>query len=331
MLLDINNIEKQIILNKKEIKVDTASINPDINFLKLSRQEKDLKEILIKLTNNGYYLVDFSNGVSTFIKYHSASDIMDYMPKESKIKFNLIYSLEKPKINCSNIYLLVIFSSFQIKPYLATSPNERYFLKDFPTISKYIPQNVAILRIADIGGVAGSFYLNTKYDMSIENNIFNLIEHIRKSIQVKRQKVLLFGFSKGGTASLYYGIKHKYKCLAIDPIVSDEYHIEHYNDSHFTIGVFPYTKDEIFSSLLTKSKIHSNIFVISSEKSQQFFFIMELLKKHNIIHKIHIISSAHPAIQEHPDVGPNTINIFIMYINGIFYDVIKKKSIQVEC
>ena len=316
------------------VAIDTSSFSKKNNVLKLSRQYSTLKDFIIKLANNGLYLVNYKDGVSIFEKFITAKDFLTHMNNKEdsyKVSNNLIYDLHEPEIQFKENNLLVIFSSFQIHPYLVTSPDERYFLKDFPNIYKYIPKNTYILRIADIGGVAGNFYLNTYYNNLIEMSVYKLIEERRKSLNIKKKHTLLFGFSKGGTASFFYSIKHRYKAIAVDPIITDKFHIDTYNDSHFTQGIFPYTKDIKFKQLFEDYTIHKNIYIITSKKSQQFTYIHSFMEDNDRNNYINLIISKNPSIKDHPSVGENTINIFIMLINTIFYGINKQASLEVQC
>ncbi|MCF6243627.1 MAG: XcbB/CpsF family capsular polysaccharide biosynthesis protein [Sulfurovum sp.] len=319
---------------QESLQIDTSPLSETDNLLKVSRKYKQLKALVVTLANKGYYLTLFSKGISTFSKYQNAEQFLPFLTKKNynyKVLDNLIYDLKLPEMMLSESNLLVIFSSFQIYPYLDTSVDKRFFLKDFPSIQKYVPANTYVLRIADVGGVAGNFYLNTNFDSNIEVNVSKLIDHVRKSINVLKRNIVLFGFSKGATASLYYGIKYNYKAVAIDPILSDEYHIKTYNDSHFTVGIFPESKQAKFKKLMSSYKTHKNLYIISSQSSQQFYYIQNFIWEYDLKKNINLVESNHPDIKEHPDVGPNTINLTIMLLNAIFYKVNKKASFTVPC
>ena len=300
----------------------------DNNFLIIAKNNNSQRLELVELTNDGFYLVRYTNNTSVFEKYNPKT-FLKYMPEKAKTKYNLIYTLDEPSIKADENYLLIIFSSFQINPYLPDDPYKRYFLQDYEKASHYIPQNTYILRIADIGGVAGGFYLNTNFDSTMEDNMTKLIEYIRKKHQIKKHATLLLGYSKGATAAFFYGVKDRYRCICVDPILSDEYHAKTYNDSHFTQGVFPVTKQEKFLHLLQKKELHSNIYIITSERSQQYSYITSTLKHSKTKNRVNIINSLHTKIKEHIDVGPNTKHIVYMLLNAIFYNVIKKRSFTI--
>lgn len=79
----------------------------------------------------------------------------------------------------------------------------------------------------------------------------------------------------------------------------------------------PLRKFDKFTTLL---RHHSNSYkskgyVISSNQSPIFEYITKLKLPNNT----HVIDVLHKNIKDHPDVGPNSINILTMVINELFY------------
>ncbi|PME47028.1 XcbB/CpsF family capsular polysaccharide biosynthesis protein [Vibrio lentus] len=306
---------------------DTDEERNNYNLYALAKNNKNVKDLVIKLANNGFYITEHKKGTSTFTNYRNKEEFIKRGGlKNLKFDCNLFYSVEEPKINFGENKLLVIFSSVSNFPYNA-SIKTRNFFPIFKTISKYIPENTTILRIADIGGVVGSFYLNSQYDQKIESNIQFLIEKIQKNLSIKKENIVLYGASKGGTAATYHSIIGCYKCVAVDPIVSDIFHEETYNDPHFTNGgIFKLSKQELFSKALKDYKINSSINIIYSHNSPIYKDIEDIFKGT----KINLIEVYHPHIKSHPDVGGKTINILLSMINGLFYNLHKIESKSVE-
>lgn len=56
-----------------------------------------------------------------------------------------------------------------------------------------------------------SYYLNTIHSDKIESAIYNLISEYIKKLGIDKDKCMLAGFSKGGSAALFYGIKFGFK------------------------------------------------------------------------------------------------------------------------
>ena len=301
------------------------------NLFAIARAHKTVKHLVIDLANNGYYLVAHKNGVSIFEKFITAKKFKHNLINKNIQVFNdLYYTLEAPKIKTKKSRLLVVFSSVADFS-LNASISRRNFFTNFGGIGKYIPQNTYILRISDIGGIVGSFYMNNNFSNNIESDIQRLLKSILLQNYIEKNDVVLYGASKGGTAALYHGILGDYKAISVDPIVSNEYHEKKYNDPHFTIGTFPDTKQEKFKHLMKHSTIASNINILYSERSPIYNDIIEIIKNNDVEEKINYIHSNHPKIKDHPDVGQNTINILTMIINNLYYELGTIKSKNLDC
>jgi len=328
-------------LPKKRLYIDRSNVGllheREHNFIGLARHEKYAKEFLIRLASVGFYLVDLSNKNSKFEKFTTATEFKHNI-KVDKFEIYgdaLYYTLDKPKLELNMNRLLVVFSSVADFPYNA-SIARRNFFTNFPSISKYIPDNTYILRIADIGGVVGSFYMNTEYNREMEKDIQELIEFILISNSILKEDVILYGASKGATGALYHSILGKYKAVAVDPIVSDEYHETVYNDSLFTQGsgnyrIYPESKQLKFINLMKRNEISDDINIIYSEQSPIYTDINTIIKDNDMKQKINYINICHPKIKSHPDVGSNTINILMLVLNNIFYNLKVIKSVNIDC
>lgn len=236
----------------------------------------------------------------------------------------LVYSITEPLIKNNNTKLLVIFSSIaniMYTPYLF-----RYFEQNYASVQKYICPNTAILRIADIGGVTGAYYLNNKYLPDNEVKIQNLIKNTAEKIGASN--VNLFGVSKGASGALYHGIVGNYNFLSVDPIVDDEYYISKHNDLHFVIDTFDISKKDKFQNLINNMNYNNknNGCIIFSPRSQQFPYINNLLfKKCNKDFSFFITDN--PNIKHHPDVAPKSMPLITTLINCLLNDInIERKA-----
>jgi len=305
----------------------------DHNIFAVARSNANVKSLIIKLANRGFFLVEHKGGVSTFERFTTAHLFKKNL---TNIDFpvhthnGLYYTLEEPNIKTASPNLLIVFSSVADFS-LNASISRRNFFTNFKTIGKYIPSNTYILRISDIGGVVGSFYLNNNFNSQIENDIQDLILKVLSDTNVKRNNVVLYGVSKGGTGALFHGIKGGYKSVSVDPIVTDEYHEKKFNDPHFTQGTFPTSKQEKFTELFKNSEIRRNTNIIYSENSPLYKHINTIVRAGDISNKITFINSANPKINDHPDVGPNTINLLTLILNNLFYELgnISSKTVPV--
>lgn len=107
-------------------------------------------------------------------------------------------------------HLLVVFSGFGAK---------RNIIYDF-TGSPSLNCRSNILWIKDDFYKECAFYLCHKMEFDIENVIISLINKTISTLNINKNNVTLIGFSKGGAASLYYGLKYDFKnIISSCPIV----------------------------------------------------------------------------------------------------------------
>jgi hypothetical protein len=123
--------------------------------------------------------------------------------KPKKIKEETVYYGEKEikyvfkKKEKSN-YLVVGFSGI---PKVGTPPRYNYMRTLMNT-------EVNQLFILDDHGMIGCYYLGENQDFSVERSVADLIDKISLENNIPRENIITFGSSKGGYASLYYGIKY---------------------------------------------------------------------------------------------------------------------------
>lgn len=297
------------------------------NFLAVGRKSEAAKKLISKLSSKSFYLVKHSNGISVFKKFNDSNVFINIFDDKNIKSWNdTFYTLDSPiHETTKNKRLLVVFSSIADFPFNA-SLSRRMFFKNFSTISKYIPKNTYILRIADIGGVLGSFYLNSNADASFENKVQSLIRKVQRETGVSDNEVVLYGSSKGATGALYHGLKMGLKTLAVDPIVSDEFYIKTYNDLHFVEGAFPKYKQDKFNSLMSENKDKKLDFIkiVTSSNSEQYNYIENIVLSSNKTINSYVFSN--PNIKNHPDVSEQTLNFATAMLNNLLYDIAKDTS-----
>lgn len=320
--------------NVDEIYIDKSTIGKDekeklnFNFLAVGRSNEQAKKLISSLSNNKYFLTAHTNGVSLFKKLTiSKRFLANFNNRAVKTWNDTFYTLEEPvEREQFGSRLLVIFSSIADLAFNA-SIDRRMFFKNFPKVAKYIPKNTYILRIADIGGVLGSFYLNSNADMDFENKVEALIRKIKLDYSIADEHTVLYGTSKGATGALYHGIKMGLNTLAVDPILSDVHYLENFNDLHFVEGVFPEYKQDKFSRLFEDNinKDLTNIKLVTSPNSEQFKYISELV----LIPEVKLCSYifSNPNIKGHTDIGENTLNFVTSMLNNMLYGIDIKTSL----
>lgn len=294
--------------------------------IELARSNVLAKRLLVQLANRGYYLVRMRKGHSDFVP----PDVLKRLCALSKSKpiqhhEGIFYTITPPVLATSRPRLLVVFSSVADVPY-SSDIVRRNFFTNFANIQKYVPANTAVLRISDIGGVVGSFYLNNNASDLVEKSVGDVIRLAIAKVGALDADVVLYGASKGGTAALFHGIDLGLKTVAVDPIVSDEHYEKKYSDLHFTQDTFHKPKQIRFAELLSERPARRAT-IICSPRSPQHQFISEIIRRHPSCGKIAFFETQHTAIKDHVDVGPNTINVLTMILNGYFYGVLNEDAL----
>ena len=293
------------------------------NVYGLARSNSDVKDFVTQLSNYGYYLVAHDDGISTFYSYSNKELYDGIFNKDNFFRYkDIYYSLEYPLNNIKPQRIIVVFSSVADFPY-NSNIIRRCFFENFKNINKYIPYDTLVVRVADIGGVVGSFYMNNNFDLNFEDKIQEFLQWLYINFNIEKDNVVLYGVSKGGTGALLHGLLGEYKFISVDPIVSDDYHESKYNDSHFTKNTFPNRKINRFLNI-QDSRIYGCI--LTSSRSPIFNDIKKVAD-----HKgIDCIDVIHEKISDHPDVGPNTINILMMLLNGKFYNLLDSFETKIK-
>ncbi|WP_426978422.1 XcbB/CpsF family capsular polysaccharide biosynthesis protein [Pseudarthrobacter sp. O4] len=301
----------------------------DMNLIRLARKIPAAKTNLVGLTKHGFHSYLTKDNVTRLVKYDVVRDLWSKVKdgEYSITEDGVVYTYTPPASGVYPQRLFVVFSAIHEDMY--TTSLMRHFMQNFPSVQKYLPSDTAVLRIADLGGVAGSFYLNSTYLQDNVSAIQRLLASVAKLHEIGHDSVVLYGVSKGGTGALYHALKGGYRCVAVDPVVSDAYYEERYRDSHFTSGgIFPSSKQNAFRELIRSvvdgavsvPGAYSRWSVITSERSPQFVYISDILVG-PLLDRISFFNSRNTQIKDHPDVGPRTVNTATMLMNMHLYGV----------
>ena len=289
------------------------------NIIELAYENIDAKNKLVLLSNAGFLTYVLREGVSSFVHINEVKKL--WIPvKEGRYscnKNNIVYEYKEAEVTI-NKKLLVVFSQIPIEPYSASL--SRYFARNFSTIEKYVGKDVAILRIADLGGITGAFYLNTNALPDNEKNIQSLISDISHDNKIRHDNVVLYGTSKGGTAALYHGLKCGYRVVTVDPILDDHFYVSKLKDLHLIENIFPVDKLTLFKSLFNEYRNNINrISLITSENSEQYSYILNVVKPY--LNEFLLLNNVNKIIKNHPEVGPNSLHAITALINMAFIGV----------
>jgi hypothetical protein len=318
--VDLSQI-RELLAGKNYVHVSHQDQAQSENLIQISRKNVRAKDLIVALANNGFSLYKSSEGVSSFVFHNQIANLWRPVNNKNLLDHDdVVYTLSPASDDIVPTRLLVIFSSISGDIY--QSSLRRHFEQNFASVHKYIPADTLVLRIADMGGVVGSFYMNTNFLHDNEQRISNLIRKVMAEHGIVSPHVVLYGTSKGATGALYHGIKNDLRFVAVDPIVSDEHYVQTYNDSHFTVGTFPENKEAVFRRLMKEADtMPQNSSVIYSTNSPQYKYIGTVLCQTQSGSSLFFFNSRHPKIKDHPDVGPNTINIAVMLMNMGLYDM----------
>lgn len=298
------------------------------SILQVAHQDPRIKLLVNGLAQRGYYVYHTTNGVSKFVKHEYISTMWQSVINGtySISKKDVVHILEPPVAKVAARKLIVVFSS--IGGDIFGEGLFRYFTQNYKSVQKFVPNDTAILRIADIGGVVGAFYLDTTYRMDNAERIGTLIEEKRLQLGLAKDDVITYGASKGATGALFHALTNGYRSISVEPIVNDHYYEKSFGDTHFTAaGNFPRSKEAVFGELIEhhRTKIMSGfgvmaprIAVIYSEQSPQFPYIDALLGQH-YTPDICLVNFTHPNIHDHPDVSPASLNLLATFMNMACY------------
>ena len=309
-----DRIEADPQLDFVHIDHSAASSDPAVGLLHLARQTPATKAKLVLLANAGFHQYHLRNGVSSLVRHRRIRHLWrEVIAGQVQVDDNDIFHTLDRAEGAGEPRLLVVFSSIAAKIY---NPSlMRHFEKNFASIRKYVPRNTHILRIADFGGVVGSFYLNSLALPQTEARVWARITATAADLKVQPHNIVLYGASKGGTAATFYALRHGLRAVAVDPILSDEHYVKVHRDLHFTQGTFAATKQARFRALIRDSlPPETRLSVICSSRSPQFAYIEPMLIT-PFRDRFAFLNSENPAIKLHPDVGPQTVAHTLAQIN----------------
>lgn len=218
------------------------------------------------------------------------------------------YRIKKPKYDCQ--HLLIVMSGFNI-------PDPTIY--DFDMLSHC---RSAILWIKDDFNGLPSYYLCSKMKFDIESGVSTLIDAVINV--VKPSYISILGASKGGSAALYYGIKHKIKniisCVPqfkIGSYVATGHWLEVGNAMMGEVtpeNIF--VLDRYLSGAIKYDKfLHRNIYLFTSPQDKQFISEIKphlpLFEKYN---GFNLIETCSAFVTEHTQVTAYNINLILSLI-----------------
>lgn len=304
---------------------------PHETLAQLGKRDSNVKALAGELARSGYYSY-YTNGYETRL-VHETRIAEVWKPlrsgEYSLSQEGVVYKYTEPLAGEAPSRLLVVFSSISAPSY--SSSLKRFFLQTFLNIQRYLPPYVGVLRIADVGGMLGAYYLDTAYRPDNAARVSRFINQQIRALGIQRSQVVFYGSSKGGTGAVFHGLTNDLKFVAVDPVIDDTYTQSERGDPYYTkSGIYLHEKRALFEELFEKTKnpkhprngsvLSNGSSVITSQNSPYFPYLqqgmMDILGS-----DMSFFVSARGDIGGHAEIGSKTINILTMLLNSYFYDL----------
>lgn len=291
----------------------------NLNLMHAARLDSRARGVLDAASKLGYYIYMGRRGETRLIQHERVRGLWQNVT-EGQYQMTdegIVYRFEPSEGPLQR--LVVVFSSMSADPF-ETSIN-RHFVQSYPSLKKFLPPDTGVLRIGDLGGVKGAFYINTTYLPDNVQTVTDFIENFVQTHEVARERVVLYGPSKGGTGSLFHALHSGWHSVSVDPVTADEIYVKVYNDSHFTTGgIFPQTKEEAFDAVVESARVRADDeqwqrAIITSNHSPQKPYTDAHIAP--IATRVSVLDSRNPKITGHPTVAANTMWAQVMVLNNV--------------
>lgn len=267
--------------------IEIHNKDSDQNFIHFAYKNPEFRPFVYLLARHGYVAYTQNGNITKFVNLkHIPKLWTPVIDKTYSFENDLIYtvnlseSAQKNEVKPTS--LIVVFSSMST-PFDKASLT-RYFEPNFASISKHVPDSVAILRIADLDGIVGGFYMPSINYPNRNKDVGDLILKIANKFDIKHDRIVVYGASKGGSAALHIGLKFGFRAVCVDPIVDDETYEKRYNDTHWTKSKIILQKKEDFLADILKQSEHienlkGRLIIVSSKGSFMFPSINKFVQK----------------------------------------------------
>lgn len=184
----------------------------------------------------------------------------------------------------------------------------------FDNFTRSLVKDTVVIRIADVNGVRGGFYVNSVNYMSYEQDLSEFLESMINLYSVDRNNVVLHGTSKGGVGALFYGAKHNLKSVSVDPVLDGEWVIKNQSNNHFT-DRFRQNTDlvPIVNAYLINSDVES--YVIGNHYVDNTWEILSKLVG------VKLLDIDDSTVVNHQQISPNCVPEWLMLINKLLVNL----------
>lgn len=185
----------------------------------------------------------------------------------------------------------------------------------FQSLSRSLVKDTVLIRVGDLNLSRGSYWYPTSNYPEYEKDVREFIESLISEYSVPRENVVLYGFSRGGFGSLYYGKLLDLKVVAVDPVVDAEFFVNERNDMHFLTGIRPVNLVDAVNSISDDEQTHSKI-VLSNENTGNQVYENSVLPL-NIGKTLKIINIKDKKANWHGKIAEQTVPETLTLINEL--------------
>ena len=311
------NLNKTTIFSNKIYDGSTILINYSYkgkgNILNAAWHNTEINDFLIQTAKNDYILDGQYGEIYRFIPRKSfyRKNLKEYTTSSNeKIFFSDIS--DPLRLKSKRVKNIVFF--FMGMPGGKTVNNanalSRFNPHLFDNFTRSLIKDTVVIRIADVNGVRGGFYVNSCNYSTYEDDLSEFLENMINTYDVDRMNVILHGTSKGGVGALFYGGKHKLKSVSVDPVLDGEWVIKNQNNNHFVDGFRNYINlVPVINEFLSNN--NSETYVIGNHYVENTWKILKKLKG------VELIDIDDQTVSTHQKISPNCVPEWLMLINKL--------------
>lgn len=294
----------QIIKNLDELcSGDVLLVSEELNIIKLAWSNESVNRFLTSVSNNDYIL---DGNIGKTFRFIRRTDF--YRPSlkewETSSGNKIFYADDLDKIRNKSgkvKNIIFFFCGMPGSDYLnSLDAYERMFPRLFKDFTRSLTKDTIVIRIADVNGVRGGFYVNTYNYEQQENDLSEFIYAMIKTYNVSDKNIVFHGTSKGATGALYYAAKHDLNCVAVDPVLDSEDSILNLHNNHFMKDfrieqnlVIPINYFEQLNSRNSTHYVVGNHFVNSTwsviQKLKKYFCLILMIQRLRLIRQFRLI------------------------------------------
>lgn len=178
-----------------------------------------------------------------------------------------------------------------------------------------------------------SYYIRNSEGYGISEDIQRLISDYLIQLNISKDDVILTGFSKGGTAALYHGIKFGYQNIisTVPRIRIGTANIKRRPEVYrYLIGEEKHENTAILDSMLPQllgsdNQLYRNIYLFSSESDRQYkreiIPVLPLLRKYE---NFNFILTSSRLVRRHHEVTRYNLPLVTSIINSLVENIVPK-------